>query len=66
MDEAGSLRSAYRGQLQRIASLKRQLQDLDLGNGDDDEELRELEVTKFSEGGIQAETNVYRISQLAA
>ena len=45
MDEAGSLRCAYRGQLQRIASLKRQLQDLDLGNGDDDEELRELEVS---------------------
>ena len=43
-DEAGSLRSAYRRQLQLIASLRQQLSDLDLGNGDDDEELRELEV----------------------
>ena len=45
-DEASSLRSAYRRQLLLIASLRRQLSDLDLGNGDDDEELRELEVIK--------------------
>ena len=34
----------YRRQLLLIASLKRQLADLDMGNGDDDEQLRELEV----------------------